>query len=112
MPILGYNPAMYKIIFLNNNEVYEIYAKQIAESDLFGFIEVEQLIFKQPSTLVVDPSQERLQNEFTGVKRSYIPVHLILRMDKVEKTGTAKVVDGVSQKVTPFPSKLYQPTRD
>lgn len=103
---------MYKIIFLNNNEVYEIYAKQIAESDLFGFIEIEELVFQQPSTLVVDPSQELLEKEFSGVKRSYIPVHSVLRIDKVEKTGKAKIVEGTAQKVTPFPTKIYKPTGD
>ena len=29
--------AMYKVIFLNQGEVYEMYAKQVYQSDLWGF---------------------------------------------------------------------------
>ena len=34
--------AIYKVIFLNQGEVYEMYAKQVFQSDLWGFLEVEE----------------------------------------------------------------------
>ena len=32
---------IYKVIFLNQGQVYEMYAKQIYQSDLWGFLEVD-----------------------------------------------------------------------
>ena len=34
--------GIYKIVFFQNNEVYEVYAKSIFQSDLYGFVEVEE----------------------------------------------------------------------
>ncbi|MGB7388758.1 MAG: DUF1820 family protein, partial [Pseudomonas neustonica] len=33
----------------------------------------------------------KLKNQFDGVKRSFIPVHSIIRIDEVERVGTAKI---------------------
>ena len=82
---------IYKVIFHNQNRVYEVYARQIFQSDMWGFIEVEELIFGERSKLLVDPSEEKLKNEFQGVKRSYIPMGAIIRIDEVEKEGAAKI---------------------
>ncbi len=35
-------PAIYKVIFLNQGQVFEMYAKQIYQSDLWGFLEIEE----------------------------------------------------------------------
>lgn len=94
-------------MFSNQEAVYEIYARSIKESDLFGFIEVEELVFGEQTALVVDPSEERLKMEFNGVKKTYIPMPAIFRIDEVSAQGTAKVKDraGYDNKVSPFPSK-------
>lgn len=77
---------------------------------MFGFLEVEELVFGEQTALVVDPSEERLKMEFSDVKRTYIPMPAIFRIDEVSKQGTAKVKDktGYDNKVSPFPVK----TRD
>ncbi|MFL2729156.1 MAG: DUF1820 family protein, partial [Gammaproteobacteria bacterium] len=36
---------IYKIIFIQLGEIYEIFAKQIFQSDMYGFLEVEEFIF-------------------------------------------------------------------
>lgn len=82
---------LYRVIFTQEDEVYEIYAKYLSEDTLMGFIEVEELLFGEETTLVVDPSEEKLRNEFKGVKRTYIPLHLLLRIDEVHKEGAAKI---------------------
>ena len=82
---------IYRIIFNQEDKIYEIYAHYISEENLMGFIEVEELVFTEPSAVVVDPSGERLKTEFQGVKRSYIPMHMILRIDEMEKEGPAKI---------------------
>ncbi len=94
---------IYKIIFYNNEDIFEIYATHVFASDLYGFVEVEQLLFGEKSQLLVDPSEERLKNEFSGVKRTFIPMNAVVRIDEVEQSGTPKV-SGVRNSVTNFPS--------
>lgn len=86
------NPT-YKVIFYNQSQVYEVYARAIYQSDMYGFIEIEEFVFGERTQLVVDPGEEKLKNEFDSVKRSYIPMHSIIRIDEVEKEGTGKVSD-------------------
>ncbi len=82
---------IYKIMFFNNDEVYEVYAKQFVESDMFGFIEIEGFLFGERTSLVIDPTEEQLALEFKGVQKTYIPAHAIIRIDQVDKKGVAKI---------------------
>ena len=52
---------IYKVIFINQNQVFELFARQIYQSDLYGFIEVEDYIFGERSQIVVDPAEERVR---------------------------------------------------
>jgi len=94
---------VYKVIFYNNEDIFEIYATHIFASDLYGFVEVEQLLFGEKSQLLVDPSEERLKTEFAGVKRTFIPMNAVVRIDEVEQTGVPKV-SGVKNTVSHFPN--------
>ncbi len=102
---------IYKVIFISLNQVYEIYVRQIFQSDLYGFIEVEEFVFGEHTQVIVDPSEEKLKNEFNSVKRSYIPMHSVIRIDEVEKEGVAKISEssGTSGNVTAFPMPSMQP---
>ncbi len=95
--------SLHRVIFLNRGEIYEIYVRHIYQSDLYGFIEIEDFIFGDKGQVVVDPGEEKLKNEFNGVTRSYIPMHSVIRIDEVEREGTAKVTEVKGNNVTPFP---------
>jgi len=99
----------YKVIFHNQGKVYEVFAKDVHQSAMYAFVEVEKLVFGERTSVVVDPSEENLKSEFEGVSRIYIPIHSIIRIDEVEKEGHAKItsVDGETN-VTPFP--VYTPS--
>ena len=101
---------IFKVIFLNQGTVYEMYAKEIFQSDLYGFIEVEGFIFGERSQVVVDPSEEKLKSEFEGVVRSYIPIGAIIRIDEVKKEGVPKIIS-TGDKVSPFPVNIVPPTK-
>lgn len=105
---------IYKIIFYNEGKLYEIYAQQVFQGNLYGFVEVEQLLFGEKASVVVDPSEERLKAEFNGVKRTYIPMHTIVRIDEVEKEGAAKITmpETKSGNITTFPTPIYTPNSD
>jgi len=101
---------VFRISFLNQGKVYEIYAKRIQQGELYGFVEVLDLLFEESSKLLVDPSTERLKTEFKGVDRTIIPINAIIRIDEVEKEGQGKIHEiGEKDNITPFPSPLYSP---
>jgi hypothetical protein len=106
---------VYKIIFHNQGKIYEMHAKRINPGSLLGFVEVEGLLFGTGSGVLVDPSEERLKAEFVDVKRTYIPMHAVIRIDEVEKEGINKITAAASDKgdnVTPFPAPLFTTKRD
>ncbi|HHX82530.1 MAG TPA: DUF1820 family protein [Pseudomonadaceae bacterium] len=95
---------LFRITFLNKGQVYELFAREVYQSDLWGFIEIEEFVFGERSQMVVDPGEEKLKNEFAGVKRSFIPLQAIIRIDEVEKEGVASISKG--DNITPFPLQL------
>jgi hypothetical protein len=96
---------LYRIIFHNQGKVYEIYARNVHSAGLFGFVEVEKIVFCEKSSMVVDPSEESLKSEFSGVTRTYIPMHAVIRIDEVSRQGSAKVTELSTRggNVMPFP---------
>jgi len=103
--------SIFRVIFLNQSEVFEIYARHIYQSEMYGFVEVEEFLFGERSQVVVDPSEERLKTQFGGVKRTYIPMHSIIRIDEVEQEGVGKITDLQGGNVTTFPNVNYGPGR-
>jgi len=100
---------IFKVVFANQGKVYEIYAKKVSHGALWGFVEVEELVFGEKSTVVVDPSEERVKAEFEGVKRTYLPMHSILRIDEVKKQGISKISATDGANVAQFPMPIYTP---
>ena len=101
---------IYKVLFHNQGKIYELYARDVHQSAMLGFIEIEGLIFGEKTAVVVDPSEERLKAEFAGVERTYIPMHAVIRIDDVAKEGTNKIIEGAGgENVTPFPIPVYPP---
>ncbi len=102
---------LYKVTFLNQGQVYEVYAKRVTQGGLLGFIEVEGLVFGEKTRVVVDPTEERLQREFAGVKRCYLPMHSVVRVDEVEKQGPSRITEAPKNNVTAFPVPYFRPGR-
>ncbi len=94
---------MFKVIFQHMDQVFEIYARQIYQSELYTFIEVEELIFGERAKVIVDPVEEKLKTEFSGVKRTYIPVHSVIRIDEVDSSGEPKIKEHKGGNVSSFP---------
>jgi len=95
---------VYKIIFHNQGKIYELHASKVSQGAMYAFVEVEGIIFYEHTELVVDPSEERLKDEFAGVKKTYVPMHSVIRIDEVSKQGSNKIVDAdMAGNITPFP---------
>ena len=97
---------IYRISFYNQGNIYELHARKIHQGNMYAFLEIEDIIFGERSAIVVDPAEEKLKSEFEGVKRTYIPLQAVIRIDEVEREGTNKIIatDSNSGKVMPFPS--------
>jgi hypothetical protein len=98
---------IFRIVFVNQGKVYEIYARKVSHGGLFGFVEVEELVFGERSSVVLDPAEERIKSEFAGVKRSYLPLQSVIRIDEVRKQGVSKVTALEGGNVSLFPVPLY-----
>ena len=104
--------SIYRVIFHNQGNIIELYAHEVSQTGLYAFVEIGDLIFGERSKLVVDPSEEQLKSQFSGVKRTYIPLHSVVRIDEVDKEGKAKIISSDSDKgakVTPFPMPVPPP---
>lgn len=108
---------IYRVIFNNQSEVYELYTRYIFQSEMYGFIEVEELLFDE--SLISDANDEaeakinfdKLKLEFTGVKRSFIPLPSVIRIDEMEKPGVVKVSpskEDMTGNVRHFPSPIFK----
>jgi len=100
---------MYRVTFVSQGKIYEIYARQVSHGSLFGFVEVAKLEFGTRSSVVVDPSEEKIQAEFAGVTRTYLPLHSVLRIDEVDKQGVSKITNLEGGNVAQFPVPMYTP---
>lgn len=95
--------TIYKVIFTQQSKVFELYAKEIGEDELLGFIQVSDILLSGPDSVVADPSEAEIKAEFENVETTLIPMHSIIRIDIVNRQGPAKIVDGDTN-VRHFPS--------
>jgi hypothetical protein len=98
----------YRVIFHQQGQVVELYAHHVGQGGMFGFVEVEDLIFGARSQVVVDPGEESLRNEFGGAKRVFVPLHAVVRIDEVEREGASRIraAESESGVVRAFPMPL------
>ena len=95
---------LFRVAFLNHGKVYELFCSAVTTSNLLGFVEVSGLEFEEKDSLVIDPTEEKMRDEFDGVEILHLPMHSVLRVEQVRKKGQAVIRDRESgEKVTPFP---------
>lgn len=82
---------LYKIIFLNQSKVYELYARDVFSSDIYGFIYVSDLVFDQNKTIVIDPAEDKLRDEFENVNVLHLPMQSVIRIEEVKKKMSCKI---------------------
>ena len=99
---------LYRIRMMHQDKVIEIYAKSVGPAGMLGFVEIGGLSFGGSGRLVVSPEEEALEREFEGVRRFFVPMHAIVRIDEVEQAGAARVVPGDVARpaaLVPFPAQ-------
>ena len=80
-------------------------------SSLWGFTEVGELLFDLHEGLVVDPTEERMRDEFGTTKVLHLPMQSIVRVEEVERKGQSAIRDAATGEkvVTPFPFPAKPP---
>ena len=101
--------TLYKVIFMSQGQIFEVYARKVGHGAMFGFVEVEELVFGERSTVVVDPAEEKIKSEFENVRRTYLPMHSVVRIDEVDKQGKSKISKVEGSNVAQFPMPIYTP---
>lgn len=99
---------IYRVRFINQDQVYQVYVRHVYQGEMYGFVVLEEFIFGEHTTVVVDPAEEKLKTEFGDVSATIVPMHAIIRIDVVEKRGKATVTE-IKGKVARFPSPIYTP---
>ena len=97
---------LYKITFLSQGRTLELYARRVASSELWGFTEVGDIVFDQQGEgIVIDPTEERLREEFGNTRMLHLPIQSIVRVEEVQKREPLVIRDAASGEkvVTPFP---------
>lgn len=101
----------FRIQFHNSNRIYELYAHEVGQAHMAGFVEVGEIIFGEHSKLLIDPAEEKLKSEFGNVKHSYVPLHAVIRIDEVERCGKNRILDSDGAIVTSFPGAAIVPQK-
>jgi hypothetical protein len=100
---------LYKVTFLNHGRIYELYARRVTGSSLWGFTEVAELVFDVNDGVVIDPTEERLRDEFGGTRVLHLPMQGIVRIEEVEKKGQSAIRDAATGEsvvtVLPLPAR-------
>lgn len=82
---------IYRVVFFNQGQVWEVYAHSVGTGALPGFVEVADLAFGERSQVVIDPTEEKLRAELKGVRRFHVPMHAVVRVDEVERAGSGRI---------------------
>ena len=96
---------IFRVTFHSQGKVYQLHAQQVTQGELYGFVEVRDLLFGEHTSVVIDPAEERLKADFDGVRRLLLPMHAVIRIEEVEKRGQNKILEleAAPGNVTPFP---------
>lgn len=102
---------LYRVRFLNEGRIFELYAREVGQGMLFGFVEIADLVWGSKSEVIIDPGEQELRNEFNGVNRLHVPMHAMVRIDEVEKGGSAKIIPlpTTAAKSPASPVPIYTP---
>lgn len=95
--------SLYRVVLQSQNEHCELYAVRVAQGHLPAFLEIEQIVFPDRAPgHGANAAQERLRGALAAVKRCYIPLTHIVRIDEIAYAALTDVRgDGRADTVGP-----------
>jgi hypothetical protein len=82
---------LYRVNYINQNQVYEIYARQISTEQLLGFMSLSGIVFDHRDQVVIDPVEEQLKAEFSDVEVLHVPIQQVLKAEQVKTKKSCKI---------------------
>ena len=84
-------PTIYRINYINQNQVYELYAGHVDTNQLLGFMSIKNMMFDMNDGVVIDPTEEQLKAEFKDVEVLHIPLQQVLKVEEVKNKKSCKI---------------------
>ena len=84
------NP-IYRVYFQTEDRNYSLLTRSVRESELFGFIEISEIIFEDVNRLIISPEDEALRKEFAKVESISIPHQYLRRIDRLSDSDDVGV---------------------
>lgn len=92
--------VIYRVYYAKKGEpLCEIHARSVGPSDMLGFIEVADFVTPKQKSILIRPDVDRVEKEFAGVSKTYIPITDVHRVDAIPsehvevEDSTLKVVE-------------------
>lgn len=95
---------VYRVLFHNQGKIFDVFVRSVGRAELFGFLELQDFVFGKPTSMVIDPTEDKLRHEFESVKRVFIPIGNIERIDEVKEVGEAKITETDGTQIHQFPT--------
>lgn len=95
-PVPGYHPpvpakrsgVVYRVHYAKEKEpLCEILARQVGPADILGFIEISDFVAPRPSGRILRPDADRVEREFEGVRRTFVPISDVRRIDAIDDSA-------------------------
>ena len=83
--------TLFRISYINQQQVYELYARQVSSDQLLGFLSITDLVFERLESVVIDPTEEQLKAEFEDVEVLHIPIQQVLKIEQVKARKSCKI---------------------
>ena len=84
---------LFKIHFFYMGKVYVLFAKNVeASAELFNMCVISEIVFKNSPNLII-PSDEEVKKEFSKLKKLFVPLSQIMRIDEMEDVEEDEISD-------------------
>lgn len=95
---------VYRVLFHNQGKIFDVFVRSVGRAELFGFLELQDFVFSKPSSMVIDPTEDKLRNEFEAVNKVFVPIAHVERIDEVAEVGEAKITEADGTLIHQFPT--------
>ncbi|MBN2705186.1 MAG: DUF1820 family protein [Deltaproteobacteria bacterium] len=75
--------TVYRVYFQTEERSYSLLARNVRESEFFGFIEISEIIFDDTDRIIISPEDEALRKEFAKIEKISIPHQYMRRIDRL-----------------------------
>ena len=95
---------IYRVLFHNQGKIFDVYVRSVDRAQIYGFLELKDFEFSKPTSMVIDPTEDKLRHEFESANRVLVPMMNVERIDEVSKVGEAKITESDGSNIHHFPT--------